>query len=167
MARWKLLKGNIWVVTGLLLLASCKHTLLDWNPTPVTDTDDVEIVCNASEGNKGLLNYEGPVYIHVGLITSKSTHKNDWRYVKFNWGSRQREAEATPAGKNKWTYSIKNIRSFFDVAADEQIIKLAILFRSGACIDVYCKTLRNADGSDMYIPIEDKTAVIQSQTVRK
>lgn len=147
----------------LLLLIACSsfiiscNQLLETDPERLTDTGDVTITCDASQGNKGLLNYEGDVFVHVGLITSKSEHIEDWRHVKFDWGSRENLAKATPVGKNKWSYTIKNIREFFDVDQDEKISQLAVLFRSGACIDVYCKVLRNTDDSNIYIPVHDES----------
>jgi hypothetical protein len=99
--------------------------------------------------------------VHIGLITSKSGFSDDWRYVKFKWGSRQQEAQAEPAGKNKWTYSIKNVRRFFRVPEDEKICKIALLFRSGVCTDAYCKVLRSPEGGNLYIPVNDQTAITQ------
>ena len=122
----------------------------------LSDSSDVVITCDSRLGNEGLLDYSGDVFVHVGLITNKSRNNNDWRYVKFTWGSREKEALATNVGKNQWSYTIKNIREFFVVEKDERIISLAILFRSGMCIDKYCKVLRNVDGSNMYIPIHDE-----------
>jgi hypothetical protein len=71
---------------------SCSARLLETDPDILTDTSKVTITCNGSEGNAGLLNYSGEVYVHLGLITSKSEHRDDWRYVKFTWGSMQQEA---------------------------------------------------------------------------
>jgi hypothetical protein len=141
-----------------LFTVSCRELpALEWTPELVKDTDYITIIGNTKSGNKGLLDFDGDVYIHLGLITSKSNHTNEWRYVKFKWGSREIAAKATPAGKNKWSYSITNIREFFGVSDDEKIISLGILFRSGACIDIHCKVLRNDDGTNMYIPIQDET----------
>jgi hypothetical protein len=149
-----------------MLTASCTK-LLKWTPEPLSDSSDVKITCDAREGNKGLINYNGDVYVHIGLITSESKNKDDWRFVKFKWGSRDIGAQATPAGNNKWSYTIKNIRKFFGVGKDEQIINLAILFRSGGCIDIYCKVLRNSDGSNMYIPIDDKPANVSGAAIMR
>ncbi|WP_026969101.1 hypothetical protein [Algoriphagus terrigena] len=139
----------------LLLLASCGK-VIKVSPSYPTDTERLTILANANEGNQGLLDYTGDVYVHLGVITNKSEHELDWRYVKFAWGSRDSAALATPVGKNKWEYPIGNIREFFGVPQDEKIYKLAVLFRSGACIDVYCKVLRNLDESDLMIPIESQ-----------
>jgi hypothetical protein len=138
----------------LFFILSACGKLVKVSPNHPKDTDNLRIRVNATEGNQGLLDYEGDVYVHLGLITSKSEHGIDWRYVKYSWGSRDAGALATPIGKNKWEYSIKNIREFFKVPEDEKILQVAVLFRSGACIDVYCKVLRNEDGSDILIPID-------------
>jgi rhodanese-related sulfurtransferase len=142
----------------LLLAASCRTELIETNPGAVTDTGNVTITCNAAEGNQGLLGYSGDVYVHLGLITSKSRFPDDWRYVKFKWGSRQREARATPDGKNRWTYPVGNVRRFFGVPSDEKILRIAVLFRSGGCVDAYCKVLRSAEGGNVYISVNDQTA---------
>ncbi|WP_168171906.1 hypothetical protein [Algoriphagus sp. A40] len=137
------------------VLSSCGK-LVKVSPNHPSDTDNLRIRVNATKGNQGLLDYTGDVYVHLGVITSKSEHELDWRYVKFTWGSRDSAALATPVGKNNWEYSIPNIREFFGVPRDEKIYQLAVLFRSGACIDVYCKVLRNLDDSDILIPIDSQ-----------
>ena len=137
----------------LSLSLGCTPSLIKTNPQNFTDTSEVTITCNANKGNKALLNFSGPVYVHLGLITDSSTHPNDWRYVKFKWGSTDDAALAKQESKNSWSYHIPNIRTFFEVSRNENILQLAVLFRSGACIDTFCKVLRNADKTDMYIPI--------------
>jgi hypothetical protein len=138
-------------------LAACAPKPVEAYPEMPTDTDDVTITCDGRAGNAELLDHTGNVYVHVGLITSKSIHGDDWRYVKFRWASLQPEALATPAGSNHWTYSIRNPRKFFGVAPDERIFRVAVLFRTGGCIGSYCKVLRTAEGKDFYIPVRDQT----------
>ena len=140
-------------VVSLFLLSSCSSPLIKTNPDLISDTSQFIITCDANRGNKGLLDFTGPVYIHLGLITDSSIHPNEWRYVKFKWGSTQDSALTTPSGKNKWSYTIPNIRKFFRVSESEKVMKLAVLFREGNCIDTNCRTLRNEDKSDMYIPV--------------
>ena len=142
----------LFVILGLLL-AGCSTPVIETSPAEVSDTSAVIITCNAEKGNKALMNFKEPVYVHLGLITDSSIGPTYWRYVKFKWGSTDQAALARPAGKNKWTFEISNIRKFFAVAPNEKIQKLAILFRQGNCIDTLCKTLRNEDKSDFYIPV--------------
>lgn len=135
------------------LMTSCGPPLIQTTPEIFTDTSEITITCNANRGNKGIRGYEGPVYVHLGLITDRSRSPNDWRYVKFYWGSTEAEARAKPIGNNRWTYKISNIRRFFDVDPNEKILKIALLFRSGNCIDINCKVLRSYTKGDLFIPI--------------
>ena len=128
--------------------------LLSTSPAFVREsTSGLEITIDASKGNRALLNYSPStdVYVHIGVITSKSTGSADWKYVRFTWGSTTGAAATTFLGNNKWKYTITgNLRSFFGITdATETIRQIAILFRNGAGTFVQ----RNTDGSDMYIPI--------------
>lgn len=154
--RTQYLKLFFLLAVAPFLSLSCSSPLVETNPKIITDTSDVTITCNADKGNKGLLNYDGPVYVHLGLITDSSTHPNEWRYVKFKWGSTEDAALATPVNKNSWSYKIPNVRKFFQVNDNEKILELVVLFRQGNCIDTACKTLRNADKTDMHIPVSQQ-----------
>jgi len=143
------------LISFLFLSSSCSSPLIKLSPDEISDTSQFTITCDAGRGNKGLLDFTGPVFVHVGLVTDSSIHPNEWRYVKFKWGSTEDSALATPAGRNKWSYNIPNIRKFFRVSEAEKIIKFAVLFREGNCIDTFCRVLRNEDKSDMNIPISD------------
>src|SRR5882757_125823 len=125
--------------------------LLTWTPDFATDNGNITITVDATKGNQGLLGFSGNVYVHVGVITSASTGSSNWLHVPFTWGTTNASAQATPAGANKWSYTIINIRNFFSVPAGETIKKIAILFRDGPGNIVQ----RNSDASDMYIPVYD------------
>ena len=140
----------------LCLQCFCSFTtnVVSWSPDAIKDTNDVQITCDSTKGNRGLYNYKDSVYVHVGLVTDLNGSATTWQYLKFTWGSSVASAKAHGAGENKWSYSIHNIRNFFDVPSDERILKVAILFRSGNCQDS-CYALRNEDGSDIFIPVND------------
>ena len=132
------------------LLSLFSHAqLLTWTPDFAKDSQNIKITVDATKGNQGLLGFSGNVYVHIGVITSASTSGSNWLYVPFTWGTTNAVAQATSAGTNKWSYTINNIRSFFNVPAGETIRKIAILFRDGAGNLVQ----RNSDGSDMYVPV--------------
>ncbi len=129
-----------------------KAQLLTSTPTFPKDTGTVSIVMDASLGNKGLMNYSNPddVYVHIGAITNLSTSASDWKHIKWsNFNAPDASVKATSLGNNKYRYTINGIRTFFNLAANETIQKIAILFRNGNGTVVQ----RNADGSDMYIPV--------------
>jgi 1,4-alpha-glucan branching enzyme len=136
--------------------------LLSWTPSFPVENDaatNVVITVDATKGNLGLLSYPSPddVYVHIGVITNKSTSPNDWKYSLFTWGTTTTAAHCTSLGNNKWQYTITGgLRPFFGISdATEHILKIAILFRSGDG----SKAQRNADGSDMYVPVYDNTVV--------
>ena len=145
---------------GFLFANFCHSQLLSWTPEFPKDNDNVTITVDATKGNQGLLSFAGNVYVHIGVITNLSTDPTNWRYSKFTWGSTDAAAQATPAGTNKWSYTINNIRTFFGVPAGETILKMAILFREGNCTN-NCQAQRNADGSDMYVPVYDNNLAVR------
>lgn len=137
----------------LIFFTGCSSPVVKTAPEQFFETDTVTITANAKGGNKGLAGFSGPVYVHLGVITDSSVSPTDWRYVKFRWGSADELAKATVVGQDKWTYTIPGVRKFFGVDHNEKILKLAVLFRSGNCIDTFCRVLREKDRSDILIPI--------------
>ncbi len=117
-----------------------------------TDASTIVVTVDANKGNKGLLNHTASdVYVHTGVITNLSANPTAWRYVKFNQDFNQPNAalQATSLGGNKWQFTITNIRAYYGVPANETILRVSILFRSG---NGQLKQ-SNSDGSDMYIQV--------------
>lgn len=133
--------------------------LLTWSPAFPKDNDNITITVDATKGNQGLMGFTGNVYVHIGAITSLSSGPGDWKHAPFTWGSTESAALATSAGTNKWSFTINNPRSFFNLAAGEEIKYIAILFRQGNCTT--CNAQRNADGSDMYVPVYTNTLSVR------
>lgn len=135
--------------------------LLSWSPDFPTETGGTFVVTmDANYGNKGLLNYTTTdVYVHIGVITNKSSNSGDWKYVKSTWGSTDASFRASSLGNNKWSFTISGgIRSYFGISdPTETILKIAILFRSGDG----SKVQRNADGSDMFIPVYTSSLAVR------
>ena len=150
------MKKLIYLLSIGLFATTANAQLLSWTPSFITDTSsNVTIICDASQGNQGLLNYTptSDVYVHIGLITSASTSSSNWQHVPSwsAWGTTPSQGQATYIGNNKWQFTITGgLRTFFGVTdANEKIYKIAILFRNGN------GSLKqtNIDGSDMYIPV--------------
>jgi len=148
------------VVFFILIIASgisnASSQVLKWTPSFIQESSNsITITADAKFGNNGILDYSPPndIYVHIGAITNLSSSSSDWKYVKFTWGTTTGAANAPSSGSNQWTYTITGgLRNFFGITnANEKILKIAILFRSGNGNRV----LRNDDGSDMYIPVYD------------
>jgi 1,4-alpha-glucan branching enzyme len=141
---------------AVLLTLGTRAQLLTWTPDFPRENDNITITVDATKGNQGLLGFTGNVYVHVGLITSLSSNEDDWKYVPFTWGTTPVNGQATAAGTNKWTYTINNIRSFFNVTnPSEQIRAIAILFRSGTGDRVQRNSNTSVFNGNMYVPVYD------------
>ena len=159
-----------WVIISILLLSclASKSQLLSWSPAFIQEsTSSVDIICDASKGNKGLYNYTptSDVYVHIGAITTLSASQSDWKYVPYTWGTTNSNAQATYLGNNKWKFTISGgLRNFFGItSSNEKILRVAILFRNGNGNSV----LRNADGTDMYVPVYDNNLYVRIDTPLK
>jgi glycosidase len=148
----RLLLVCLFTLTGITSFSQ----LLTWTPPFPVENDASQnfvITLDVTKGNQGLLNYTpvNDVYVHIGVITSASTSSSDWKYVKTTWGTTDAAARATNIAANRWQFSIQgSLRTYFGITnPSETIQKIAILFRNGSGTRVQ----RNADGSDMYIPI--------------
>ncbi len=147
---------RIFTFTFLLFVAATANAqLLSWSPDFIQESSTpITITVDANFGNKGLLNYTTTdVYVHIGAITNKSANGSDWKHAPFTWATTPAAAHAVYLGNNKWQFTITGgLRTFFNMNdGTEKIQKIAILFRSGDGN----KAQRNADGSDMYVPVYD------------
>ncbi|RYY54442.1 MAG: T9SS type A sorting domain-containing protein [Chitinophagaceae bacterium] len=139
------------ILLGLLVLPFCASAqLLRTSPAFPKEDQPLTITMDAGKGNRGLFNYSGDVFLHVGLITSKSADGNDWKYVPFTWGTSPANGQATAGANNTWTFTINDIRAFFNITDPAETIRsIALLYRDAQGNSVQ----RNADGSNMYIPV--------------
>jgi 1,4-alpha-glucan branching enzyme len=127
--------------------------LLKMAPYFPKDNDNITLIFDASKGNKGLNNYAGDVYIHTGVITNLSANSADWKYVPTTWNTNTPAHRLTPLGNNRYSFTISNIRSFYNVPNGETIKKIAMVFRSynvsGNPLEGKCSDL-SADQGNMY-----------------
>lgn len=106
------------------------------------------ITFDPNKGNAALAGYSGDVYVHLGAITNLSSGASDWKYVKFAWATNDPAAKMTRQANGKYTITI-NPRLFLGVPSGENILKLAMVFRSADGTVVG----RNTDASDIFIPL--------------
>ena len=140
----------------LLLFAGLTNAqLITWQPYFAKDSDTLYVYFDATQGNKGLLDYTGDVYCHTGVITNLSTTSHDWKYVKTTWGQNTPDTKLDKLSANLYRYKIlPSVRSFYTVPSAEQILQVAFVFRS----DVpYTGTTyhegKTTDGSDIFLPL--------------
>lgn len=118
----------------LFFIASCTHfsaQIITTNPSIATSDQPVVVTFYADRGTGGLKNFIGDVYAHTGVITNKSTSDSDWRYAKANWQTNKPECKLTRVSANVYTLSVSpSVREFYGVPEGEEILKMAIVFRS-------------------------------------
>jgi hypothetical protein len=116
------------VIAAVYTLASSAQ-VLTWSPAFPKETEGLEITLDATRGNQGLMGFNGPVYVHIGAITSKSTSSADWKYSKFQWATTPAEASTVSLGNNKWKYTITgSLRTYFNITDPTETIRyIAIL----------------------------------------
>ncbi len=141
----------------VFLFSMAQSQLLTWSPQFITEqSKNVMLTADATKGNMGLLGHTAnDVYVHIGVITNYSTSINDWKHVLTTWTTTDPKFKATPAGTNKWSYTITDsIRRFFDLQNPaEKILKIAVLFHAGDA------KIANSDGTDMYVPVYDSVGL--------
>jgi hypothetical protein len=155
---------RIFVLLCCLLAAVSAHAqLLRTTPAFITETSStITIFADATKGNKGILNVTGDIFVHIGAITSLSTSSSNWKYVPVAWGVADNKVKCNKLANNVWSFTISGgLRNFFGMTnASETIQKIAILFRDATGSQV----LRNADASDMYIPVYENSLAVRIDT---
>ncbi|MFH1195144.1 MAG: alpha-amylase family glycosyl hydrolase [bacterium] len=122
--------------------------VLTWSPPFPVDDGPIEIRYDAAQGNGELDGVEF-VYFHTGVITDKSTSASDWKYVKGEWGTPSSAYSMENISPDVWRLYVYNVRAFYGVPANEQILQIAIVFRNGT------GTLQDPRGEDFFIPISE------------
>ena len=136
-------------------------------PAQVVTTDPVfpvasgpvVITFHADKGDMGLKDYTGDdVYAYTGLITNLSTGPSDWKHVisgawtPFNPDSK---LKLSKTGANTYTLTIStSIREFYAVPAEEQIQKMAFVFRNLAG----SRTGRDNNGADIFYNVSEEAS---------
>ena len=119
----------IFLAAPLFLIAQIIWT----DPVFPTPSQAVTVYFDATKGTGGLANCNCDVYVHTGLITSKSTSPTDWKYTFTDWGVANDAWKMTPVeGKpNQYSYEIQpNIKEKYGITdPNEEIQKLAFVFR--------------------------------------
>ena len=130
-----------------LMPAASAQVWLD--PYFARQDDSVTVYFDAAAGNKALVNLGPPdVYMHTGAITDRSTSAGDWRYVQGTWGTDDQPRKMQYLGRNIYSKRI-HVRNFYGVPSNENILRLAFVFRNRAGD----KVGRASDGSDIFVTI--------------
>ncbi len=123
------------------------------DPDFPTEDQPLSIFFDATQGTGGLAGYDGDVYAHTGVITNLSTQPSDWRYVKTNWGQNTPETLLQEIGDDLYQLDIEDIREYYGVPPEEEILQLAFVFRSDVPVGGNYLEGKDDGGSDIFIDL--------------
>lgn len=136
------------IICIIFLCSLAQAQVVTTTPAFPKADDVVTIRFNAAEGNGALRGFSGTVYCHTGLITSASTSPSDWKFVQGNWGTADPKVRMTRTGLDRFQITY-NIREYYGISEDEEVLRMAFVFRNedGSIVG------RATDGSDIFIDV--------------
>jgi glycosidase len=138
----------------VLLIYQLQAQIITTEPVFPVENQSVVIYYDATLGNQGLMGYTGDVYAHTGVITNLSSSPSDWRYVKTNWGENTPETKLERISANYYKLVIApDIRSYYGVPSNEQILKMAFVFRSGVMVGGAYKEGKDVGNADIFVDV--------------
>ncbi|MDY6801095.1 MAG: alpha-amylase family glycosyl hydrolase [Bacteroidota bacterium] len=143
-------KGILFVVFIIFLKLLGNAQVVTTIPEFPTAGNDVTVYFDATQGNQALMDYNGDIYAHTGLITENSSNSTDWQYVIAGWSENTEKAKLTKVSTNYYQLEITpSINDFYEVAEGEEVFKLAFVFRNSDGTIV----AREADGGDIFAEV--------------
>ena len=105
--------------------------LITTTPRVVDEDTTQDVIVTINTAGTVMDGYRGDIYAHTGVLTQRSTHVGDWKYVKADWGENIAACKLVNVGDNLWQLTIKGgPRAFYGVPSSDNIEYLAFVFRS-------------------------------------
>ncbi len=124
-------------------------------PFPTVD-DSIVVIFDATKGNQGLKDFDGPVYAHTGVITSESASTSEWKYVVTEWGEDTSKTELTKVGDNLWELIIGYPRDYYGIPDSVTVTHLAFVFRSSQQPGGGYLEGKDVDNKDIFLEIYER-----------
>lgn len=141
------------IILILALQAQTITSQVAWfYPLNPSITDSVILTYNTNTGNRALLNYDGTVYLHTGVITDRSIDGGDWKHVTGNWGEADERVKMKSIGNGMHEFRFV-INSFYNLQPDEIVQQLAFVFRS----EDGSRVGKTKNNEDIFLPVNDYT----------
>ncbi|MFC7669163.1 hypothetical protein ACFQT0_18745 [Hymenobacter humi] len=134
-----------------LLAWTAQAQVVTTQPSPFRDTDAVTITFDATQGDAGLKDFAGDVYIYTGVVTA-SASSTTWNHVKsspFNTGDAASKMTRSSTNPNLYTITFTPRTFYPGVLTSEKIYKLAMLFKNADGT----KSGRGTGGSDIFVDV--------------
>ncbi len=141
----------LWSAVVLVTYTALYSQVVTCIPVNPTVDDTITLTFHTDRGNRALLNHEGTIYFHTGVITGTPFEPSGWRFVQGNWGEDDPRVRMVRIDAN--TYQARfHIRSFYGLPKEETFLQMGLVFR-----DVTGTIVGKAeDESDIYYPAIQK-----------
>lgn len=152
------MKLNIFVLLFFLFIQGLLGQIIVTQPAIPVENQTVTIIYDATKGTAGLKGFTGDVYAHTGVITNKSTSGSDWKYVKTSWGQNTTATRLSRIGTDLYQLVIgPTIRSYYGVPAQDEILKMAFVFRSADS----SKEGKDTGGTDIFVDVYKEGFIVK------
>jgi len=150
-----MLKNYLFLLVALIASAFGVNAQVVTTDPPLIqeDSQNVVVYFHADRGSKGLMNSPAStaIYAHTGVCVEDANGvATDWKYAPA-WGSNLPKYQLEYVSPNLWKLNIGNIRTYYGVAANETIKKLAFVFRNANST----KEGKGDNGSDIFVDVVD------------
>ncbi len=144
------LKVIITFLVLLTIIGKGYSQVVTTDPEFPLESDSVTIYFHADEGNQGLMDFDGDIYAHTGVITNESTGPSNWKYVIAEWSENTDKAKLTKVSDNLYKLKISpSINEFYGVEEEDTVLQMAFVFRNSDG----SKTGREADAGDIFADV--------------
>ena len=148
------------LLTGLLAFIKLPAQVAWLTPSDPSPTDTIVLTFNQNEGNKGLEDWDGTVYLHTGVITEKSIDGGDWKHVTGNWGEDDQRVKMTSIGNGLHQFTFV-INEYYQLREEEIVQQLSFVFRN---LDG-SKVGKTAKNEDIFLPVNGYMCPIKQEAV--
>lgn len=146
---------KIFILFSFVLLGKFSYgQIVTTNPEIPTPNDSVTIFFHADEGNQELMDYEGDIWAHTGVITEESSGSSDWKYVVAGWDENKDKARLKQVETNLYKLEIEpSIREYYGVPEGDTIKQMAFVFRnSDGSLEG-----KTTSGEDIFVDVSQST----------
>lgn len=117
----------LFVAMAWLALTGIKAEVFTTSPIPLQQSSqNVKIIFNAQESGVAGLISASELYAHIGVCNGSSS----WLHVKTEWSENTDANKFVKNSAGLWELTIGDINTYFGLAADEKIDKIAVIART-------------------------------------
>ncbi|MBF9237957.1 T9SS type A sorting domain-containing protein [Hymenobacter sp. BT683] len=142
---------RITVLLLTLVAWTTQAQVVTTQPVFFTETTPVTIIFDATQGDAGLKDFTGDVFIYTGVVTAGPT-STTWNHVKsspFNTGDPASKMTRSSTNPNLYTITFTPRTFYPGVLANEVIYRLSMLFKNADGT----RSGRATGGSDIFIDV--------------